>query len=181
MELGQPPVTMDAGHRLHEGPVHGQLVHPVGQRCREAAELADQVGVAQHPVLQRDAATARLGRPGPQHQPGKVDGPPVRRRVRAVVVAELALVAEVDHFLDVRRRQLVDVTVDSLPVQPIEHHLERRTQRQAPPTPPTDVVHPPQLPLDLPQIPKLRPPQIERRIVRHGRCSESWRAAWKRR
>ena len=158
---------MDAGDRLHERPVNGQLVHPVRQRGREAAELPHQVGVAEHPVLQRHAAAPRVHRSRPQHQPWKIDRPAMRRRIRAVVVAELALVAEVDDFLHVGRRQLLDVPVDRLDVDPAEHHLERRTQRQTPPTPIADVVHPPQLGIDRRRLPKLRQLHIERRIARH--------------
>ena len=42
-------------------------------------------------------------RPRPQHQPRKIHRPPMRRRVRAMVEAELALITEIDHFLDVAR------------------------------------------------------------------------------
>src|SRR5207302_6158594 len=72
-----------------------------------------------------------------------------------------------DDFLHVRRRQLLDVPVDRLDVDPIEQYLERRTQRQTPPAPITDVVHPPQLPIDRRRVPELRLPKIERRIARH--------------
>jgi len=158
---------VDARDRLHEGAVHRELVHPVGERRGARAELADEVGVAEHPVLEADAGLSRLSGPGPQHQPRKVDLPPVRGRVRAVIEAELALIAEVDHFLDVGRRQLVDVAVDRLDVDPIEQHLERRTQRQTPPAPAANVINPPQLLIDRSQIPELRTLDIERR---HDRC-----------
>src|SRR5207249_5611038 len=86
----------------------------------------------------------------------------VRRRVRAVIEAELALIAEIDHFLDVGGRELVDIAVDRLHVHAVEQHLERRTQRQAPPAPPTNVIAPPQLLINRSQIPKLRTLDIER-------------------
>ena len=92
-------------------------------------ELADQIGVAERAILQTHPALPSLSGAGAQHQPRKVDLPPVRRRVRAVIEAELALITEIDDFLDVRRGQLVDVAVDSLHVHAIEQHLERRTQR----------------------------------------------------
>ncbi len=161
-ELRQVPLLVDAYDGLHEGSVHAQLVHPVRQGRGEASELADEVRVTEHPVLKADAALTRLGGPGSQHQPRKVDLPPVRRRVRAVVEAELALVAEIDHFLDVARRKLVDVAVDRLDVHAVEEHLERRAERQAPPAPATDVVNPPQLLINRGQIPKLRALDIQR-------------------
>src|SRR5262249_20228403 len=156
---------VDARDRLHESAVYRELVHPVGERRGERPELADEVGVAEHPVLEAEAGLARVGGPGPQHQPRKVDLPAVRGRVRAVIEAELALIAEIDHFLDVGRRQLVDVAVDRLHVHAIEQHLERRTQRQAPPAPAANVIDPPQLLVDRTKIPELRPPDIERRHV----------------
>jgi hypothetical protein len=47
----------------------------------------------------------------------------------AVVEAELALVAEVDDFLDVGDGRLLDVPVDRVGVEAIEHHLERGAER----------------------------------------------------
>jgi hypothetical protein len=79
-----------------------------------------------------------------------------------VIEAELALVAEVDDFLHVGARQLVDVAVDRLDVHPVEEHLERRTQRQTPPTPAADVVDPPQLLINRGKVPELRLPDVER-------------------
>ena len=79
MKLRQPALAMDAGDRLHERPVDGQLVHPVRQRGREAAELPHQVGVPEHPVLELHAAAARVHRPRPQHQPWEIDRPAMRR------------------------------------------------------------------------------------------------------
>jgi hypothetical protein len=163
VELGHVPVLVDAQQRLHERAVHGQLVHPVRQRRAQPPEPADEVGAAQEAVLQTHAGLTRLRRARPQHQPGKVDFPAVRRRVRTVVEAELALIAEIDDFLDVRRRQLVHVAVDRLDVHPVEQHLERRTQRQAPPAATADVVHTPHLPVNRPEIPKLRLPKIQTR------------------
>src|SRR5438093_3913628 len=156
---------MDARDRLHERAMRAQLVHPVRQRGAEAPEPADQVRVAEQAVLQRDAAPPRLGRAGSEHEAREVDLPPVGRRVRTVIEAELALIAEIDDFLYVRRRQLLHVAVDRLDVYPVEQHLERRTQRQTPATPAADVINPPQLPINRPEIPELRVPDIERSHV----------------
>jgi hypothetical protein len=43
-----------------------------------------------------------------------------------VVVAELALVAEVDDFLHVGGGQLLHVAVHGVRLEAVEHHLERR-------------------------------------------------------
>jgi len=48
-----------------------------------------------------------------------------------VVVAELALVAEVHDLLDVGRGKLLHVAVHGGGVQPVEHDLEGRAERQA--------------------------------------------------
>ena len=55
---------MDARDGLHEGAVHGELVHPVGEGRRQRAELTDQIRAAEHPILQADAALAYLSGPG---------------------------------------------------------------------------------------------------------------------
>jgi hypothetical protein len=88
-----------------------------------------------------------------------------------MVEAQLALIAKVHDLLHINRRQLLHVPIHRLDIQPIKHHLERRTQRQTPPTPPTYVIDPPQLRIDLSQIPKLRLSQIQRRTS-HALCPE---------
>jgi len=76
------------------------------------------------------------------------------------------VIAEIDHFLHVGRGKLLDVAVDRVDVHPIEEHLERRAERQAPPTAAADVIDPPQLPVDRGEIPELRTPDIERSHAR---------------
>jgi hypothetical protein len=79
-----------------------------------------------------------------------------------VVETELALIAEVPDVLDVGGRQLLDVTVDRLHVEPVEQDLERWTERQTATTPATDVIDPAKLLIDLPRLPELRHPKIQR-------------------
>src|SRR5204862_2220800 len=124
MELRKVAVLVDAGHRLQQRAVHGELVHPVRQRRREASELPDEVRVAEHPVLKCHAGRAGIGRARAQQQAREVDGPAMRRGIGAVVVTEFALVTEIDDFLDVRGRQLLDVAIDGVDVDPIEQDLE---------------------------------------------------------
>src|SRR5262245_56288745 len=121
---------MDAGYRLHERAMHAELVHPVGQRRNETPQAADQVDVAEQAVLKRHAVAPRLRGAGPEHETREIYLPAVGRRVRTVIEAKLALIAEVDDFLHVGALQLVDIAVDRLDVHPVEEHLERRTQRQ---------------------------------------------------
>ena len=160
VELRQIAPFVDPRHRLHEGAVHRQLVQPVHEGRGQAPELPDELGVAEHPVLERHALLPRLGGAGAQHEPREVDLPSVRRRVGAVVVAALALVAEVHDFLDVARGQLLDVAVHGVHVEPVEQHLERRAERQTPPAAAADVVDPPQLTVDAAELPELRRFQV---------------------
>ena len=56
---------MDAHHRLHERAVQRQLVHPVRERRREASQLADEIGIAENPILQRVlTGLKRVSKPG---------------------------------------------------------------------------------------------------------------------
>ena len=175
MELRQVAILVNADHRLQERAMRGDLVHPVRKRRGQTAELADEVGVPEHPVLHAHPALgARFRRARTQHQAWKIHGPAMRRRVGAVVVAELALVTEIDDFLDVGRRQLLHVAVDRVDVDSIEHHLEGRTERQASPTSVADVVDAPELAVDVAAVPELGRPYVEgihviRRCTRSGR------------
>jgi hypothetical protein len=162
VELRKVAVLVDPDHGLHQRAVRAELVHPVRQRRGEAPELSDEVGVPEHPILEAHAGRPRVRRARPQHEPWKIDRPPMRGRIGAMVEAELALVAEVDDFLDVSMRQLLDIAVHAVDVDSIEHDFERRTQRQTPPTPVTDVVDAPQLPVDVAAVPKLGCPDIKR-------------------
>ena len=70
-----------------------------------------------HAVGERDALFARLHDLGAAHEFRKVEFPIVRRVIGAVVVAELALVAEVDDltcFTRVELRRLLFVAIDRL-------------------------------------------------------------------
>jgi hypothetical protein len=143
MKARQIPVLVDASDHLEEGAMHRDLVHPVGQGRGEASELADEIRVPEEAVLAGDTVLPGLRGTRAQHEARKIHLPAVRRRVRAVVEAELALVAEVDDLLQVGPGQPVRLPVHRLHVEPVEHDLERRAQRQAPPTAVADVIHAP--------------------------------------
>ena len=103
VERRQRAVLVDADHGLHERPGGAERPCPVGQRRRQAAEAPTaRCCRGSGPAGSRPPAWPR-GLARAQHQPREVDLPAVRRRVGAVVVAELALVAEV-HDLPARRR-----------------------------------------------------------------------------
>src|SRR5262249_29175915 len=97
---------------------------------------------------------------------GVNDLPAGGRRVRAVVVAELALVAEGHDLLDVGGGELVDVAVDGGRVEAVEHHLEGRAQGQAAPAPRARVVDASQLLVELVELPEIGLPDVES----HGRA-----------
>jgi hypothetical protein len=84
-----------------------------------------------------------------------------------MVETELALITEIDHFLHIRLRQLLHIPIDRIHIQSIKQHPERRTQRQTPPTPTTDVIDPSELGIDLSKVPELRLCKIKRRAS-HG-------------
>ena len=158
---GSFAVPVDPDRRLHQAAVDLEARDPVRQGRRRAPELADQLGVAEKAILQRHALLPGRRGPRAQHEAREIDLPPVRRRVRAMVVAELALIAEVDDFLDVGGRQLLDVAVHGIRVEPVEHHLERRAQRQAAPAARADVVDAAQLRVHLVELPEIRLPNVE--------------------
>src|SRR4029450_5929021 len=79
-----------------------------------------------------------------------------------VVEAELALVAEVHDLFEVGRQQLLHVSVHRVDIQAIEHHLERRAERQAAPTARVHVIHPAQLGVDAIELPEVRRANIAR-------------------
>src|SRR4026209_406914 len=143
---------------------------PIPTRGGGAADAPAQVGVSEEAILQGHALRPGVRGARPQHQARKVHRPAVRRGVRAVVEAELALVAEVDDLLDVGRGELLHVAVHRVHVQAIEHHLERRAERQTAPAACADVVDPAQLRVDAVELPELRRADIEchRRLARTG-------------
>jgi hypothetical protein len=141
--------------------MHRELRHPVGERRGEAAHPPDQVGVAEKAILEADAVDASLGRSRAEHEAWKVDLPAMRWRVWTVVIAELALIAEVDDRLQVGGREFVDVAVDGLGVDPIEHDLERGAEWQTAPAAAADVVDTTQLDVEFSRLPEVRRPDIE--------------------
>jgi len=161
MEGGQLPVLVDAHDGLHQRALWRQRGRPVGYGRGQAPEAPDQLGVSEEAILERYTLLPGFGRARAEHEPRKVDLPAVRRRVRAVVVAELALVAEVYDLLDVLGRELLDVPVHRVDVEAVEQHLEGRTQRQAAPAAAADVVHAAKLRVHGVELPELCPPYVQ--------------------
>ena len=84
-----------------------------------------------NPLLHADRPASWRTACGPHHQPGEVELPLVRRHVGALHVAELALVALVDHLVLLgggQRRRVPVVGVDE-----VEQRRERRAQVEAQP------------------------------------------------
>jgi len=152
LSLGIPymRIAMEAQERA----VGGERVGPVDERRRQGTETPHEVGVAEEPVLERDPAASRLGRPRPQHEPREIHLPAVRRGVRAVVVAELALIAKIHHPLEGPGRKLLGVAVHLLGIEAHEQILERGTERDAAAAAVADIVDPAELLLHLGKLPE---------------------------
>jgi hypothetical protein len=129
MELRQHAVPLDPERLLEERPPRRGGVGPVREGGRGRRQRAQRVRAAQPPVLPAHAFRRRPRRLGPQHQPREVHVEAVRRRVGAVVEAQLALPAEVDDPPVVGARHLRDVPL--VRVDPVEHEIEARAQPMA--------------------------------------------------
>ena len=145
----QHPFGLDPDRLVH---------HPAGQRARCLHQLVgdrrrrgrhppDQVGAAEHlvgqPLPEPALVLLHPHRLGPQHEAREVELPLVGRHVGAFHVAELALVALVDHPVLLGRGQLVDRPV--LVVDHLEQRREGRAQAVTQPASVAQVVHPGQL------------------------------------
>src|SRR3989454_10159901 len=86
----------------------------------------------------------------------------IRRPPRSTLFPYTTLFRSVHDFLDVARRQLLDVAVDGVHVQPVEEDLERRAERQAAAAAAADIVDAPELRVDGRPVPELRRIEIER-------------------
>ena len=129
-------VPVHAHHGLQQEAVGPEAVGPVAEGRGGGPERTHRVHVAEPRVLPRDAFRGRARRLGPQDQPREVEVEAVRRRVRAVVEAELALPAQVDDPAVLRGLDLGDVAL--VVVHRLEHVVEGRTQAVAPATPGAD-------------------------------------------
>ena len=134
----QATPAVDPERLLHR-PAHGAiLVHPVRDRRDRRADAAEQLGIPEHPVAERDAFTVGAGNARLLHEQRKIDGPAVRRGVGAERIAELAAEAEIDRstiLLDGERGDVSVVLVDR-----VEQMGERRTEVVAAAAPGADVV-----------------------------------------
>src|SRR5438309_8710783 len=126
------PVQDPAKPRLRVG--------PVPERGPERLERADPVVPDEQSVLPADFPLLRLELLPPDHEPREIDLVLVRRGVRAMVVAELAVVALIGDLLKVARRQLAQVAVAG--VNSLEERVKRRTEIKTPPTPVADIKNP---------------------------------------
>src|SRR5205807_8836469 len=113
------PVQDPAKPRLRVGPVR--------ERGQERAERADPVGPDEQSIPPAGFPLLRLELLPPDHEPREIDLVLVRRGVRAMVVAELAVVALIGDLLKVARRQLAQVAVAG--VNSLEERVKRRTEK----------------------------------------------------
>ena len=101
---------------------------------------------------------------------GKSRSKRMRRGVRALLVAQLALEAEVLDPLDLVRAQLRDVAVAGLGVEGVEQRGERRAEVEAEPAAVADVEDPLLLGTDLAEVVEARLSRIE-----EGHGGMGWR------
>src|SRR2546427_12664080 len=118
------PVQDPAKPRLRAG--------PVCERGHQRAEFADPVGPYDEPVPPAGFPLLRLELLPPDHEPREIDLVLMRGGVRAMVVAELAVVALIGDLLKVVRRQLAQVAVAG--VNSLEERVKGRTEIKTPPT-----------------------------------------------
>ena len=78
-----------------------------------------------------------------------------------MVVAELALVAEIHHLFHVPGGKLLHIAVHRVDIEPVEQHLEGRTEGEAPTAAAADVVDAAKLAVDGIQLPEIGLPDIE--------------------
>src|SRR3990172_2314946 len=155
MKLREVSPFMNAGDRLQKRAVDRQLIRPVREGRAETSHLAHEVRVSQHAILKTDPVRLRFRVSAPQHESRKINRPPVRGRVWAVVVAELALVAEIHRALEISIPELLGVAVDRFLIERREQIVERGAEIEAAPAAVADVEHPLQLGADLLKVPKL--------------------------
>src|SRR5262249_18711248 len=154
----QLPTSIDPEPPLHQDAQQTVAVRPVGEGGHEGPETSEQLRIAEQSLAQRNALARGARDALPQHQPGKVDRPPMGRRVRTVRVAELTGEAEIDDmpvFRRSERRLAVVLLVDD-----VEQVRERRAEVVAAPAAGADVVDPLRLGGHGRRITKLRGPDL---------------------
>src|SRR5207247_10430571 len=104
-------------------------VGPVRERGQERAEFADPVGPDEQPVPPAGFPLLRLELLPPDHEPREIDLVLMRGGVRAMVVAELAVVALIGDLLKVAGCQLAQVAVDGF--HSLEAGVRTRTATKA--------------------------------------------------
>ena len=144
---------MNAERGLHQDAQQRLAVRPIGDAGREARHLAEHLGPRQHPRAQAEAARLPANGIGAQQQAREVELELVAviRRVGALDVTELALVAGVDHAPGFCRRELPDVPL--VPLDGFEQLGERRAQVEAKPAAVADVEDPLQFLLERAGVP----------------------------
>ena len=141
-EAGEKPLAVDAECFLREDAQQRLRVRPVHEaRDRAGGEAAETVGIAEDALAECDAALAHFRQLRAEHEPWKIDRELVRRRVGALHVAELALVAEVDDLVHLDGRERADLAAAGLlvPVDRVEERRERRAVVEAHPAGVADV------------------------------------------
>src|SRR5690348_5966387 len=98
LERKDTPVAMHTGHCLADPPDDWPLHQPVERPGGQTAHSADKIGGDEPPVPPTDPSLSRQAPFPEDHQMGKIDLVLVRRRVGAVIEAELAIVTFIDNL-----------------------------------------------------------------------------------
>ena len=182
VEARKLAILVYAHDRLHERALWGKRGGPVGEGRGHAAQLSHQLRIAEEAVLEGHSPGPRFRRARAQHQSREVHLPAVRRGVGTVVVAELALVAEIHHLFHVPGGKLLHIAVHRVEIEPVEQHLEGRTEGEAPSAAAADVVDAAKLAVDGIQLPEIGLPDIEGHpdLMAPGSTARSRRAPQRR-
>ncbi len=138
-EMRQVFLGRDAEGLLQRPARERQRVHEVRDRRDRPREAAEGVGAREQTLAKGQARLLHPDVSRLQDEVRDVHRPAVRRDVRAMRDAELALVAEVHEVVEDLLRQLLRLAVHLRDVQPLEEHVEGRAQREAAPAAVADV------------------------------------------
>ena len=138
------PVPVQTDDRFQQGPDPTRREYPVGQRGRQAAEFPDQIRLDQQAIapgspLFLDPLLLPRG-----HESREIDPVVMGRRVRAVVVTELAVITFLLDPFVIRGGQAGDVAF--ILVDPVQQRVEGRAEVETATTAVADVEHAIRLP-----------------------------------
>ena len=136
---------MDSEEALHDPTIESIPVCPVEQGGGYRRDPADLIGAAQQAITKLYAIGLCLYGSSSHYQAWNVDQELVRRCIRTLDEAELAVVAEVDEFSDLIAIELVRVVVDFVAIEVYEESWKGGTEVKTEAAGVADVVLPAEL------------------------------------